>query len=150
TENPGRTTSRTRSANRGDQPSGATACGLTSGWVIALVAMKACGTTPPNKSCSSVMPRARAVAGPTSVSHGTKYTGRGYLRLASYTSAKTCPLSMANFCASATWVTRSCIFENVLPSPAYRTTVPSDVWERLPWVSAKALRGTDLTGLYAV
>jgi hypothetical protein len=55
-----------------DQPAGARASGATSGWVIALVATKACGTTPPNRSSSPRTPSARAASIPTSVLLGTR------------------------------------------------------------------------------
>ncbi len=54
------------------QPGGAAAPGPTSGWVIALVAAKAWGTTPPNRSPSPRTPSAAAAPSPTRVSLGTK------------------------------------------------------------------------------
>ena len=53
------------------QPGGASASLATSGWVIALVATKGPGTTPPNRSSGPAMPSARASVA-SNVSLGTK------------------------------------------------------------------------------
>ena len=95
-------------ALRGDQPAGAAASGATRGWVIALVATKAWGTTPPNRSPSPWMPSARAASRPTRVSAGSRYTGPGGGVAGSYSPATPKPISAASRRAASTRQARSC------------------------------------------